>query len=141
MATLHGLPDPARARLRVPRPGMARAVDVPALLTTHRRLLLEALVISADSVIKGAMFTVLPHKLPHGPSCGRWHCRILGSPQDGKCTAQQMKIENGRWSRGMSTRIYIAFLTDLEVQLDLFGDPVTNTKKTRSRDLANPDRA
>jgi hypothetical protein len=76
------------------------------------------------SVVEGELYTVSPHVLPHGAKCGTWHCRITSVGADGKATAQQMKIVDGRWRPSMSTCVFVSALRPLAVQLDLFGDPV-----------------
>lgn len=76
-----------------------------------------------DAIAVGEMYTVMPHVLPHGATCGTWHCRIKSVGADGKATAQQMKIDNGRWKPSMSTSVFVSALQPLAVQVDLFGNP------------------
>lgn len=77
----------------------------------------------------GEMYTVIPHRMFDGSKtgfqCGAWHCRVKGNVFDGdKVTVQEMKIVDGRWKPAMSTCIRVDKLGPLEVDVDLFGDPV-----------------
>jgi len=83
---------------------------------------------------KGDRFTVTPHRLPHGPRCGRWHCEVTGSVfDDNMVTVQEIKPVAGRWERGMSTCVFISALIPLDHDVDLFGDPVEKRKTRPAR--------
>lgn len=77
----------------------------------------------------GDMFTVTPHRLPHGPlNPGGWHCRITGDERDGAVVVQEMKFYGVEWRPGMSTRVRVDALVPLAVQLDLFGVQIPPTR-------------
>jgi hypothetical protein len=80
----------------------------------------------------GHMFTVAPHRMRDGSKtgfmCGPWHCRIVGTGFDDgtgiRITVQEMKVDGNRWKPAMSTTVSIAVLRPLEVDVDLFGNPI-----------------
>jgi hypothetical protein len=74
----------------------------------------------------GETFTVTPHKLPHGDRCGRWHCIVTGPARvtPGAWLVREIKADGDRWQPGMSTCVFESALVTLEVQTDLFGNPV-----------------
>ncbi len=78
---------------------------------------------------RGGLYTVTPHRMYDGSKtgfqCGRWHCRTKGSVfGDDLITVQQMKIVGGQWKPAMSTAVPVAALVPLEVDVDLFGNPI-----------------
>lgn len=75
-------------------------------------------------LIRDAMYTVLPHRLPHGLQCGTWHCLVIRDRPDGKVLVREMKIEDGRWVPAMTTYVWREYVRPLAVQLDLFGAPI-----------------
>lgn len=85
------------------------------------------------------MFTVVPHTMPHGVECGRWHCIVLSTSgaSGSVCVAEIVQDPTAQpkrglsgppapagWRRRMMTSILVSKLVPLEVDVDLFGSPI-----------------
>lgn len=74
----------------------------------------------------GDLVTVLPHSMVGGWKCGRWHGRVrsLCRVSTDKVWVQELKVVDGRWKLGMTTQARIDHLGPIELDVDLFGNPV-----------------
>lgn len=75
--------------------------------------------------VVGEIYTVMPHRMPGtGVVCGTWNGRVDSLLDGGRAWVQEMKIDGDKWRPSMTTTVDVAALRPLQVQVDLFGDPV-----------------
>lgn len=84
----------------------------------------------------GDLVTVAPHVLPDlKVRCGRFHGRVECPARvtPGVVWVQQMRPAGGTWNPGVHVAVRVDQLGPLELQIDLFGNPSDQAKRTTAR--------